>query len=272
MDFPEEVAAQIPQEYREHEFVKNAPDMPTFVKNAVETKKMVGDAIRFPAKDAKPEDSQKWWSETQPKLAERGFIETPPSKAEEYKLPSIEGFKADDSLVSSFVNDVALKTKMSQSQFEAVVAFQHTLNQEYAKNLMTPEAADTEFKNMLGGDYVSTMETVNQAMNALREDYPQFGEWSKTAYIVNIGPDGKPGKAYPFSSHPMVRGMFEVIGGMSTEDSSNGGQAPGGGATKEALRTQIDELMATPKFKAGDDDTVARVDELRKQLYGTAEV
>jgi hypothetical protein len=272
MDLPEDVAAQVPQEYRDHPFVKDAPDLPTFLKNAVETKKMVGDSIRLPGKDAKPEDAEKWWTETQPKLAERGFIEVAPSKAEDYKLPKIEGFNPDPQLVESFIKDVALPTKLTPKQLEAVVSFQHKMTQEMAKNLVTPEAADAEFKQMLGNDYVTVMESVQAASAAMAEDFPQFAEWSKGAYIVSVGPDGKPGKAYPFSAHPMVRGMMEVMGQMTKEDNAGGGTPPNGGETKDAIRGKIDQMMQDPKYKAGNQEFVDQVDELRKRLWGTAEV
>src|SRR5262245_45314605 len=132
MDFEPEIAETIPVEIRDHAFIKDAPDLPTLLKNAVETKNAFGDisrnSIRIPGKDAKAEDVQKWWGETEGKLAERGFLSLPAKSAEDYTLPEIEGLKADDALVKSFVEEVALQSKLSPSQFQSIVAFQHKMN------------------------------------------------------------------------------------------------------------------------------------------------
>jgi hypothetical protein len=272
MPLSEEVVNTFPEEIRQDPSWEKFNDVGSVAKSYLEIQKLNGSAIRLPDKNAKPEDAEKWWSETQPKLAERGFIEVPPSKAEDYKLPTIEGYNPDPQLVESFINDVALPTKLTPKQLEAVVSFQHKMNQEMAKQLVTPEAADAEFKQMLGNDYVSVMESVQAASAAMAEDFPQFAEFSRSAYIVTVGPDGKPGKAYPFSAHPMVRGMMEVMGQMTQEDNAGGGAPPGGGESKDAIRSKIDQMMQDPKYKAGNQDFVDQVDELRKKLWGTAEV
>src|SRR5262245_17903657 len=161
MEFEPEVAETIPAEIRDHAFIKDAPDLPTLLKNAVETKNAyntnIHNSIRIPGKDAKAEDVQKWWGETESKLAERGFLSLPAKSAEDYKLPEIEGLKADDALVKSFVEEVALSQKLSPQQFQAIVGFQHKMNQEFAKQIMTKEAAEAEFKAALGADYDNTM-------------------------------------------------------------------------------------------------------------------
>jgi hypothetical protein len=269
---PPEVIETFPEEIRDNPSWEKFNDVGSIAKSYIEVQKLNGDSIRLPAKDAKPEDSQKWWNDTHNKLADRGFVEKVPSKPEEYELPEIEGFKPDPELVDSFVKEVAMEAKLTPSQFRAVVAFQHKMNQEMGKNLMTPEAADAEFKNMLGNDYSSVMESVQTASQAMSEDFPQFAEWNKHAYVVTVEPDGRPGKAYPFAAHPMVRGMMELMGNMSKEDNAGGGSPPNGNRGKESIQAEIDEIMQTPKFKQGDQATVDRVDNLRRQLWGTGEV
>ena len=81
-------------------------DLPTFAKSFVENKKMVGNSIRIPGKDAKPED----WGKVYDQL---GY----PSKPEEYEIPDPDSsmipegyeFKKDDALMKSFTAFAASK-------------------------------------------------------------------------------------------------------------------------------------------------------------------
>lgn len=49
-------ASSLPEDLRGHDFVRNSPDLATFTKSALETKRMVGNSIRVPGKDATPEE------------------------------------------------------------------------------------------------------------------------------------------------------------------------------------------------------------------------
>ena len=269
---PEDQLASLPEDIRSDPSWEKFNDLKDIPKSYVELQKMNGNALRIPDENATPEDVEKWKGDNLPKLAARGMIDLPAAKAEDYKLPTIEGAKFDDGLVNSFVKEVALETKMTPKQFEAVVAFQHKMGQEYQKNIMTPESADAEFRTMMGNEYVPTMEVVNNTLNALSADNPVFADVSKRAYVTMLDKDGKPGKSYPFTNAPIVRGMLELMGGMTQEDNSRGGNAPNGNQSKEAMQSEIDTLMASDKFKRGDQTTVDRIDELRKKIWGTAQV
>lgn len=277
MEFDATVAEQIPQEYRDHAFVKDAPDLPTLVKNAVETKNTLGNiqrsSIRIPEKDAKPEDSQKWWLETRGKLAERGFLEMPPAKPEDYKMPEIEGFTPDAETATAFMKDVAHATGMTPKQFDATMKFYHQMNQNAAKNLLvTPEAAEGEFKEMMGNDYGQVMERVNIATKALTDEFPPFGDWSKRAFVLSVDDNGKPGKAYPLASHPMMRAMFEFFGNLGKEDRSAGQPPNGSAGAGDTLRAKISELRNSQDYKMGKPETLEQMERLYKELYGTKEV
>ena len=266
MALPDEVVQTFPEEIRQDPSWQKFDDVPAIAKSYVELQKMNGNSIRIPDEKAAPEDLQKWKGEHLPKLAARGIIDLPPGKPEEYKMPEIEGLKLDGELSASYIKEVAHATGMTQKQVEANLVFHHKMNQMAASALVSRDAADAEFKTALGNDYAPTMEKVTGALKAMSEDFPQFGAWAKTAYVINIGPDGKPGKAYPFDTHPMVRGMFEVMGDMSTEDNGRGGQMPNGVQSKEEIQAKITELRKELLIKS-DPKKQEQLHELYRQLH-----
>src|SRR3990167_588917 len=71
-----------PMPIREHPFVKEAKDFPTFVKTAFDAHKEVGARVRIPGKDAKPEDVMAFKT----RLIESGVLPAPLKSPDDYGL------------------------------------------------------------------------------------------------------------------------------------------------------------------------------------------
>lgn len=233
MPLPPEVIESFPEEIRNEPSWEKFNDVGSIAKGYLEAQKKKDSGIPIPDEKAAPEDLEKWKGEHLPKLAARGIIDMAPAKAEDYKVP--EGVTPDQNLLKSFVEKVGLPSKLTQKQFEAALAWQSEVN----KQMIVPrDAAEAEFKNLLGNDYSSAMEQINSAIEATAEDVPQFGEWRKTAYVVD-----STGKAYPFDTHPMIRAVFELLGNATKEDKSTGTAATAG-ETRESVDMKIADLRA----------------------------
>jgi len=129
-------------------------------KSYVEAQKMIGNSLRLPGKDAKPEDRETAVNDILGKLREGGILETIPESPEKYeiKLPQIEGFKANEPLLTGF-KETAHTLKATPSQVQGF--FDWYINVQEQQN----RAEQTEFENMkqtmiieLGGLYQRKME------------------------------------------------------------------------------------------------------------------
>jgi hypothetical protein len=250
MPLPPEVIESFPEEIRNEKTWEKYDDLGGVAKAYIEQQKLNGRSIAIPDEKAKPEDLEKWKGEHLPKLAARGIIELPPSTAEDYKVP--EGFTADEGLVKSFVDKVGLPTKLTQKQFEAAVAWQNEISKQF---MVSDDAAEAEFKQLLGDDYAVAMEKVTTGMKAMSEDMPHVGEWLKTARVV----EGN-GQIYPAAKDPMIRAIFEGYANATQEDRTTGMTA--GGETLESVESKIQDIRDNKDMN--DDEKGRRLDPLYK--------
>jgi len=248
MPLPEEVVQSFPEEIRQDASWQKFDDVGGIAKSYVEIQKMAGRSIAIPDEKAAPEDLEKWKSEHLPKLASRGIIDLPPSKVEDYKLPTIEGYAQDKAVTDSFIKDVALANKMTPKQVEAVMKFDAQRTAAYKNMFLTSDAAEGEFKQLMGADYETVNSRVTSAMKALSEDHPAIGKLAERLRVFEVDENGKPtGKIYPFNSHPLGKSLYEVLAGLTQEDHSDGG-APMGEDSVDAIRAKIDAIRADEKM------------------------
>ena len=141
-------------------------DFNGLTKSYIEAQKMIGNSIRLPSKDAKPEDRTKAVNDILGKLRKEGVIESPPESPDKYdiKFPQIDGWTANEPLVKGF-KEAAHKAGLPASQAQAL--FDWYLN--YQESSVAQERAefDTMKQNMkseLGGLYTRRMEAARRAV------------------------------------------------------------------------------------------------------------
>lgn len=275
MDLPEDLAAQLPPEVRDHPFVKDAPDMPTFFKNSVETKRMVGDSIRLPGKDSKPEEVETWRQTHMPKLAERGLIEAAPGKPEEYEFqpPDVEGYNFDENTVKGF-QDVAHQLGLTKTQAQGLLAFdaQRFKGAKAAfetQNALVPhEEATKGYEERFKEKSLEALSNARKAITEVKTSVlPEIVEELEGATVT-----AKDGKRYAAGDWLPFIAMASRYGQSISPDHAGNFGKGSGVESADTIQSHIDEIEQSPKFKAGDPETVERRDNLFRKKYGTKEV
>ncbi len=215
-----------------------------------DTKSMTGGMIKMPGKDAKPEEIAAF-------RAKLGV----PAKPEEYKIekPEFEKGKAmfSDELFAGFTK-LAHETGMTPAQVQAAVNFQAEMVKAQI-NEMDKAAADgvAVLQQELGDDYDSLMQGAELTVakyfsDEAKEKIKQFG--------IGNDPD-------------FVRGLI-AIHKATKEDGDLKGLKQGGdrNETVEAIKSEIDTLMASKEYANGDQATHDKVAKLfvdKQKALGT---
>ena len=205
-------------------------------KSYVAAQKMIGNSLRLPDKDAKPEDREKAVTDILGKLREGGILETIPESPEKYeiKLPQIEGFEANEPLLTGFkqaIHKLGIPLSQAQGMFDWYLNFQEDQDR----------AEQAEFDKMkqdmvieLGGLYQRKMEA------------------SRRAVAKYIGADGDDiiSQLPPAIGKRIVM-AFSEIGEPLLEQGLTTGEITGI-VTKEQVKVKIDAIMNDPKHPLND--------------------
>lgn len=263
MPLPEEVVNSFPEEIRQDASWQKFDDVGSVAKSYVELQKYRGSSIAIPDEKATPEDIEKWKGEHLPKLGARGIIDLPPSKLEDYRMPEIEGYMPDPKAAESF-KQLAFTNKMTPKQVEAVLKFDAQRAAAMKEAFVAPEAAEAEFKQLMGSDYEAVNSRVTSAMQALNDDHPAIGKLAARLRVVEMDENGKAvGKIYPFNQHPLAKSFYEIFASLTEEDHSAGG-APMATESIEAIRAKMDEIRANDKMS--NQRKAEALEPLYKQL------
>lgn len=255
MPLPPEVAEQLPEDIRSDSSLESINDLGGLARSYVETKKLVGGSIRIPDEKASPEDSQKWWGETSKRLAERGFMETPPESADKYEF-SFENVDPEvvknDPVLKEFkgiAHGLGLSSKKAN---ELAGQFLHRI----APMMMAQEYTDEEVKaNLQKAFGAQTDEEVSRARMGLKRARFTIPELNDTLEDATITVDNKQMK---FGNYPPFVKLFGLVDRLMSNDSA--GHIGGGGGgfdSLESLDSQIAELRS---------NTALPQDEIGKRL------
>jgi len=141
-------------------------DFHGLTKSYIEAQKMIGNSIRLPGKDVKPEDRTKAVNDIVGRLRKEGVLESIPETPDKYdiKTPTIDGWKANEPLLTSF-KQAAHKAGMPPSQVQGM--FDWYLNYQEEVQSGQQEEFETMKRNMkseLGGLYTRRMEAARRAV------------------------------------------------------------------------------------------------------------
>ena len=141
-------------------------DFHGLTKSYIEAQKMIGNSIRLPGKDVKPEDRTKAVKDIIGRLRKEGVLEAIPEGPDKYdiKFPTIDGWKGNEPLIKSF-KEAAHKSGMPTSQVQEM--FDWYLN--YQEEVMSGQREEFEtmkrgMKSELGGLYNRRMEAARRAV------------------------------------------------------------------------------------------------------------
>ena len=244
MPLDEQSAAMIPEDIRSDPALQSFNDVGAIAKSYLETKRMVGDSIRYPDAKATPEDSKKWWGETSAKLAEKGFIERAPETADKYEW-KFEGQMpealANDKILAKYA-PIAHELGLSNRQANALV-------ERFGKDILPDLMPKAEFadaqelgKKTFGAKWTETQDSYKKAMVAIQSKYPGLSE------IIKDGvPMTADGKFVNIFDHPaMISFVTDLVNVKQDFGGNVGGILPG--ESLDSITTEIADLRANKEL------------------------
>jgi hypothetical protein len=245
--------AELPEDIRGEKSLADVPDVPTLAKRFVDTKRMVGNAVRIPTPEAKPEE----WGAFYEKLGR-------PKTPAEYtvKPPEGEGLSWSEDGVREFLG-AAHKAGLTSQQAQAAVDWyaQYSLTQMDAITQAQGReraAAAAQLAQEWGASYPRNVGLAKQALAHFADKDPATLEY----FEQEIGND------------PRVVRLLAKVGAALLED----GEITGGSPMSTAdIQARIDAMKNDPNHPVnnpGDpryDDALNELLELYKQMPGGRE-
>jgi hypothetical protein len=254
---------------REHAFVKEAKDFPSFVKTAFDAHREVGARIPLKVDTTKPESVKAWRDENLPKLYKAGVLTAPPASPAEY------GFTKPEELPPGITWDD------KRGEEYATLAHKHGLSKEAAQEFM-------EFHlKSLTGQAAGIKTSMEEGMAALKKEYgDKFEERHEqasrlAAAIFRNEAELEWFEKLGLANHPTFMSVLMRLAPLAESDSSvlaGLGASGSGGMTGEDVRKELADIMGNkenPKhalYWSRDKATMEYVDNLYKKVYGDAKV
>jgi hypothetical protein len=254
---------------RDHPFVKEATDFPTFVKSAYEAHREVGARIPVKVDASKPETVEAWRKEHLPKLYKAGVLQAPPASPEEYAFAKPEtvpdGLKWDPERAAGY----------------AKLAHKHGLSKEAAQELM-----DFHLQTLQGAR-AALKTTYDNGMVALKKE---FGDQYDTRFeqagriaasILKNEAELEFFEELGLANHPTFLSLLMRLAPLVEQDSTvlrGLGGSESGGMTGEDVRRELADIMGNPEnpkhklYWSRDKGVLEYVDGLYRKVYGDAKI
>jgi hypothetical protein len=242
---PTDFLATLPEEIRKEPSLQGVKDAATLAKNYVETKRLVGNSIRLPGADAKPEDLEAVRTKLRP--------ETP------------EGYALDLKPETGW--EPGMATRFRAALHKAGVApWQATELAAWAAGEMAEDvkatadakvAAEAALQKEWGANYTANLEL---ALRTLRR-YASADE-IEALNVTGLG------------NAPWLAKLLAEVGKGSSELAAPGGTPGGTPMSADAAKRRIEEINASPELSkkrlAGDPEVLKELAQLYPIAYGTA--
>lgn len=250
---------QIP--LRDHSFIRDAKDLPSFVKTAFDAHREVG--ARIPVKtDGKPESIQAWRKEHLPKLYQSGILEAPPATPEEYEInkpPDLPDEMWSKENAAEFQR-VLHKHHIPKSAMADLVAL-HAKTVTGANDILKTSMDEglKALKSEFGDKYDERAEMANRLAKTIFKTPEELDFYER----VGLG------------NHPGFLGVLMRLAPLAMSDSSFVKDARIGGASGEDVRDEVSRIMSDPKhemyegYRRNDRKVMRYIDDLYKKAYGT---
>ncbi len=279
IELPPEIASTIPPDQLSHGSISRYNDLPSLIKGHIELDSYRGNSIGLPKAESKPEEIDKWATETSDRLKDKGFTisklgDLPPAdpKAYEFKFENVKPEDvANDEILNAF-KPVAHAIGLSNAKAQQLVDW-------FAKDLMPsimPEA-----KTRIEGQAVHELidKTFPGMTEKTVEDYKRSVDLFKVTNpelpdLLNQDVDFGDGNRIALGDHPV---MIKIISALAQVTNSDfGGNVSGNGIpSKEgkALADQATDIINNPGnpehdlYVKGDAATHRKVREMFEKAY-----
>lgn len=257
---------------REHQFFKDAPDLPTFLKRSFDAHREVNRRVPIPNGDSKPEDIAKWRSEHLPKLINAKLVDAPRQAPEAYqvKLPdgvpadALEQLNADPAFKQ--VHEIAKRAGISQQDFQELFETGLKAFAPIAQKVQVDrEAMSAKVKEWLDAEKIP-VEKFNEAIARWNKD-PRGWDEATAKLVSDSG----------WADHPLVsQAVYKLMTDSGMFDTRNDGGSTG--ETMSADEAEVIEIMKVlndpkhpdyAKFNTADNN--AKIDAYWKKKAGGAQ-
>ncbi len=218
----------LPEDLRNEEFIKNAPDVGTIAKMAMDNKRMVSQKVEEFISSVPTNGDQNALDVVHGKLGWPGVD----GKYEVTRPEEVPGIKYSEDMEAKFLT-VAKELRLNGIQVNKLIAMQHEFNKEQlALNLKEAEGANATLKVDWGADFDKNKATVK----ALLEKFGDEG-------LVKLFNETELGNSPSFTKfvHAIGKGLVEVPAlGMPSKDTV--------ALAKDEALAKISSNRSDPKF------------------------
>jgi hypothetical protein len=277
MPLDETLTADFAPEVRDAPSLQQINDLPSLAKGYVEAQSYIGRSIQLPGKDVQPEKYDDWAKEQSKKLEAQGYEikkrVSLPDSPDNYKIDWPEGMEINKDFEQTF-RGIAHQQGIPNEALQMLAsAYTDYVNDVMAKVMVPDDIADAELKKIAGAEYESAMKEVTAGLDEIKGAYEGYEERTKGMIIEERLPDGSI-KRYSFNSHPIIKGLQQIIGGLSAEDhSTDTGRLNGAPSNQQSLINEAQDIINNPDnprhqlYVRGDKATHEYLQHLFSQAY-----
>lgn len=257
---------------REHPFVKDTPDYPTFIKRALDAHREVGTRIPVRIDRSNPTAVESWRKEHLPKLIDAGILPKPITDPAEYgiKKPDDlhEGVNWSDERAGKFAQ-IGVKyqipkeamNEMLEMHREAIAGTAAVLKTSYDDTMLA-------LKREHGDKFDERMEMAKRFNNLI------FKTPEEIAFMEETG----------LGNHPLLASILMRLAPYAENDTSlvedlkaEGNQQQSGESLEQArekIRAELADIYSNPQnprheaYKRGDAAVEAYIQSLYTKIYG----
>jgi hypothetical protein len=269
----------------EHPFIKEAPDVPTFLKRVIDTHREVGSRIPIKIERVRNADGtfgpkveavEQWRKDHLPKLYDAGVLDRPITDPAQYEIKKpehlAEGVNWSDERASRFASigvkygiPKAAMQELHKLHVEGVEGLAKTLQTSYDETMLA-------LKREYGDKFDERLEQAKR-FNKLIFKNPE-----EIAFMEETG----------LGNHPILTSILMRLAPYAQNDSSlvealkETGVAPGSvpnvEAEREKIRAELGDIMSNkdnPRhlgYLRGDKGVSDYIDSLYAKIYGTGQV
>ena len=277
---PDAVLAEIPDDItyedngrqvsiKNHPFVKDTPDIKTFVKTALDTHREVGSRIPLKVDKSKPEQVTQWQKDNLPKLYQAGVLQAPPESPDKYEIRRpdklAEGFGWNEGSEKEFRGILHKHGASNALANELISLHEKTLTEAAKAFSSSVDEGMAALKSEFGDKFDERMEQVTRITGMM------FKSPEEIQLFADLG----------LANHPGFLAPLLRLAPLAMQDSSfaaaNAASRPGEVNVeniREAVKSELSDIMnnpSNPKHKgwhARDKAVLDYVDSLYAKIPG----
>lgn len=248
---------------RDHPFVKEAKDWPTFAKTALDAHREVGARVRIPGKDAKPEDVTAFKT----RLIESGILPAPLKSPDEYGLVKPDtlpdGLEWNEEGAKKLAA-ILHKHGAPKALAGEILALKQELELGRLQSLkVSREDGEKQLKAEHGTHYDERKEAAGRLASMI------FKSEEELAFFEKLG----------LGNHPAFLSVMMRLAPLAQQDSTFLHDLNrGGGSSGADVKAKLQDIMTNPQnpdhklYWQKDKATLEKVEKMYKAAYGEGKV